>query len=200
MLAGLQITVGCLSVAPPSPSPSAFGPTVPMARDATPMGVPAPSTTDVTFAVRPPFIQNELWLVFRGTRDRRTGCLVGEVLPDFQMRLLGLVPSLAMTIGAIWATTAGVVLPMLRGGQPSVDSAGLALALAAFTIGWTRSYGAAVQEAALNIRRDSPRAMLTWRPGLRCGSRSPAAPPPPPARVGTVASGGGQDERSPALA
>lgn len=180
MVAGLQVIFGYLSVTPPVPSPVAVGPFVSTSPGARPSLAPARSSTNVSFAVRPPNIRNPLWLVFRGSRDPRTGCLDGEIVPDFSMRLLGLAPSAMFAVVGIGLTIASVLVPLATGDHPDLFALVWTAFVVAFMIGWVRSYGAAAHAAALNVRCDSPEALLAWHPGLRCGSRPIAPPPPPP--------------------
>lgn len=189
MLAGLQVIFGYFAVAPPAPVPSAVGPFAAASPAGKPRSEHAGSRTNVSFVVRPPNIANRLWLVFRGTRDMRTGCLVGEIVPDVQMRVLGLALCASFGIVGCGATIASVLVPLAVGGQPDFPALVWILAVV-FTIVWTRSYGAAAHAAALNVRRDSSDAVLVWRLGLRCGS-PPIAPPPPPSQGGRAAASSG---------
>lgn len=180
MLAGLQILVGYFTVAPPAPELVATGPFAPTGRADVPSSAPVPFGRDVSFAVRPPGIRNKIWLVFRGTRDQTSGCLVGEIVPDLQMRLLGLVPTAMFGISGVAVAVAMLLVPLLGDGWPSPFGVMWACMALAFSVAWTRSCGAAIHEAARNVRQDSPAAQLTWHPGLRVGSRSKAPAPPSP--------------------
>ena len=174
VLAGVQILFGYFSVGLHGPGPVAQ-PRVAQQ----PWSGNQPSVLsrmDVSFAVRPPKIGNEIWVVFRGTRDPSTGSLVGEIVPDGQMRVIGAVPTVMFTVGSALLT--GAIVAMLGGGEPQFFMAIWSSFVVLFGVMWARSCGAAVHEAALNIQRDSPVAQLVWHPGLRTGSR-PAAPPPP---------------------
>lgn len=179
LLAGLQILVGYYAVA----APGHAVPATPLglaAEDRSPSGAaPAPPPAGVTFAVQPDGIANPMWLIFRGTRDQRGG-LAGEIVPDGQMRLLGLLPNTAFIIGGIGVAIGAVLLPLVTGGTPSWFAAAWASIALFVTSFSTVSCGAAVQEIALNVQCDSPGAQLTWRWGLRYGSRLAPPPPPPP--------------------
>jgi hypothetical protein len=178
MLAGIQITLGFFSVAPAAPHVASTGPLASSGRSERLAKPPVVGAADITFAVRPQRIANELWLVFRGTRDRRTGRISGEIVPDLQMRVLSLVPG-AFLVGGFVAVVTTVVVPVLRGDPPSLFLlAWSAFAVLAFS-GWTWGCGAAVHDAASNVQRDSPGSHLAWHLGLRCGSRAVAPAPPP---------------------
>jgi hypothetical protein len=199
MLAGLQILVGYFSVAATAPDHVASGPVVSAGRTRAFASPPVPQATDITFSVRPPTITNEIWLVFRGTRERSTGSLTGEIVPDAQMRVLGLVPVAFFVVGGLIVGMGGIFVPLVSGERPTLLPFVWAALPGALMIVWTRGCGAAVHEAARNVRADSPREHLVWHPGFRWGARRPASPPPPPGAGGTLAgsSGGkGRTDRS----
>jgi hypothetical protein len=177
MVAGLQILVGYFSVAAHGPRPPSTEPVVLTGRRRGQS--PAPHATDITFSVRPPAIKNEIWVVFRGTRDRRSGHLAGEIVPDLHMRSLGLLVTATFLGGGVVTLIAAVLMPVLGGRPPSFFAfAWATLALALSTV-WTRACGAAVHKAASNVHRDSPGVRVVWRLGLRAGVRSPGPNPPP---------------------
>jgi hypothetical protein len=142
------------------------------------LGPLAHPTANVSFAVRPPNIRNPLWLVFRGGRDLRTGCLDGEIVPDLSMRVFGLALGAAFAVAGVGLTVAAVLVPLATGDRPELLALVWTTFAVAFAIAWVRSYGSAVHAAVSNVRRDSPDALLAWHPGLRWGSRSIAPAPP----------------------
>jgi hypothetical protein len=170
VLAGLQIIVGHFSVEPLAEIPRTLLPLATEGWGQSPGQTPAATPRECSFAMSPPNIRNRIWLVFRGTRNEHTGGLEGEIVPDFQMRLLGLVHCVVFAIGGL-AILGALVVPLLRGDAPFAFGLVWGSFAMAFGVVWVRDYGAAVHNVAANVNRDSPGSPVTWHRGLRCGSR-----------------------------